>query len=211
MRARSSRGKRLGDVVVRPALKPRDLVALFRPRREHDDGKLTGLAVALEGTRQLQAAHVREHPVDQDEVGTRVGEGRACTAAILGLAHLEAGTLETEGDHLADRSLVLDDQYLFRGCHGVLQLVGAAIREALCCRFMTGTEPFVPPGPPPRQTRVAPHHRAGRPESPVPGCAGARPGLRLPRASPPPRPGAGTRPKPCPRPRRVSWPARGTL
>ena len=42
--------------------------------------------------------------------------------AILSLPDLEAGTLQPEGDHLANRALILDDQNLF--CGHVLQIVG---------------------------------------------------------------------------------------
>src|SRR6266853_4124978 len=108
----------LGDVVIRSALEAGDLVALLGARREHDDRQLARLAVALERARQLQPAHVRQHPVHQHQVGARIRQGGPCGAAILRLPDLETSALQTESDHFADRTLVLDDQYLFCG-HGV--------------------------------------------------------------------------------------------
>ena len=42
--------------------------------------------------------------------GRRSAMLRARRAAVLGLRDLEAGAAQAEGDHLADRLLVLDDQ-----------------------------------------------------------------------------------------------------
>src|SRR6516225_4820789 len=124
----------LGDVVVRTALEARNLVAFLGARSEHDHRQLAGLTVALERARELEATHVGQHPVDQDEVGAGIGQRRSCAAAILGFAHFEAGALEAECDHLADRPFVFDDQNLFGG-HRVQACSrrGAAITEALCC------------------------------------------------------------------------------
>jgi hypothetical protein len=75
IRASSSRGeKRFGDVVVGAAFEPRHLVTLFGARGEHDDRKLARFAVALERARELEAAGVGKHPVDQQQIGHLVGD-----------------------------------------------------------------------------------------------------------------------------------------
>ena len=51
-----------------------------------------------------------QHPVEQDQVRPPVGELPRAALAILRRAHLEAGAFQAEGDHLADRLLVLDHQ-----------------------------------------------------------------------------------------------------
>ena len=108
-----ARRKRLGDVVVGAAFQPRDLVAFFGPRGEHDDRHLAGLAVTLQGARELEAAGIRKHPVDQQQVGKFVGHLRATRARVGRFANFKTGTAQTEGDHFANRALVLYDQNLF--------------------------------------------------------------------------------------------------
>ena len=130
-RQQLARRERLGDVVVGAAFEAGDLVALLGARGEHDDRQLARLAVALQRAGELQAAHVRQHPVDEHQVGPLVGERRAGRAAVLRLAHLEAGALQPEGDHLADRPLVLDDQNLFRG-HAFSRLWLARVLQRRC-------------------------------------------------------------------------------
>ncbi len=69
-----ARRERLGHVVIGAAFETGDLVALLGPGREHDDGQLAGFAVALQRARELEAAHVGQHPVDEDEVRAAIGE-----------------------------------------------------------------------------------------------------------------------------------------
>ena len=112
-RQQLARREGLGDVVVGAAFEARDLVALLGARGQHDDRQLAGLAVALQRARELEAAGVGQHPVDQQQVGQLVGDLGAARARVGGLAHFEAGAAQAEGDHLANRALVLDDQNLF--------------------------------------------------------------------------------------------------
>ena len=69
-----ARGERLGHVVVGATIEAGDLVGLLGPGRQHDDRQVARLALALERTGQFQAAVVRQHPVDQDQVGTPIGQ-----------------------------------------------------------------------------------------------------------------------------------------
>ena len=104
------------------AFEASDLIALFGPGRQHDDGQLARLTVTLERTRQLEPAHVGEHPINEHQVGSLIGQRGTRRTAILSLPDLEAGTLQPEGDHFAYRALILDDQNLF--CGHVIQIVG---------------------------------------------------------------------------------------
>ncbi len=64
---------------------------------------------------QLEAAHVGQHPVDEDQIGAAIRQGCAGGTAVLRFAHFETVTLETERDHFTDRPLVFDYQDLFCG------------------------------------------------------------------------------------------------
>ena len=108
-----ARRKRLGDVVVRAAVEPRHLVALGGARREHDDGQLARVAASRLMRR------VSSRPLMSGSIqSTSIRSGRwsaSCTRAllaVLGLAHVEAGALQCERDHLADGLFIFDDQYL---------------------------------------------------------------------------------------------------
>ena len=90
-------------------------------------GQLARLAVALQRARELEPAHVGEHPIDEDQVGALVGKSCPRRAAILGLADLKSGALQTERDHLAYRPLVLNDQNLFGG-HGVTRCMARVLQ-----------------------------------------------------------------------------------
>ena len=114
-RQQLARRERLGDVVVRAALEARHLVALFGARGEHDHRQLAGFPIALERARELQAAGVGEHPVDQQQVGQLVGDFGPAGARIGRFADFEARATQSEGDHFANRTLVFDDQNLFCG------------------------------------------------------------------------------------------------
>ena len=87
-------------------------------------GQLAGLAVALQRTRELEPAHVGEHPIDEHEVRPLVSQRRARRAAILSFPDFKSGSLQPECDHLADRALILNYQNLF--CGHVLRSVARA-------------------------------------------------------------------------------------
>ena len=86
-----ARRERLGDVVVGAALEAADLVLLLGSGGEHDDRNLLRVLRALQRAGQLEAAHVGQHPIDQHQIGPRVGDAGARLAAILGLVHVVAG------------------------------------------------------------------------------------------------------------------------
>ena len=75
-REQLSRGKGLGDVVVGAGVQPAHLVRVAVERGEHDDGHL--VACLAQGARHLDARHLGQHHVEQDEVGLCLA--RACEA-----------------------------------------------------------------------------------------------------------------------------------
>ena len=60
---------------------------------------------------QFEPAHVRQHPVDQDQVRAPVADARKRRLAVLRERDVAAGTPQPERDQVADRLLILDDKY----------------------------------------------------------------------------------------------------
>jgi len=125
----------LGDVVIRPALEAGDLVALLGPRREHDDG-------SSRVSRSRLSERVSSSPLMSGSIqstSTRSGRAsaRAARAArqFLGLPTSKPARFQAERDHFPDRTLVLDDQYLFAGM--VVEACRRGYYRAVCFRFMT--------------------------------------------------------------------------
>ncbi len=69
-RARSSViEERLGQVVVGAGVEAADAVALLAARGEHDDGDVARLLAAAQAAADLDTGELRQHPVEQDEIG----------------------------------------------------------------------------------------------------------------------------------------------
>jgi hypothetical protein len=108
-----ARRERLGDVVVGAAFQTRHLVALFGARGKHDDRQFAGLAVTFERPREFEAAGVRKHPVDEQQVRELVGDFGAARSGIGRFPYFEPGATKPEGDHFANGAFVFDYQNLF--------------------------------------------------------------------------------------------------
>ncbi|MNN01433.1 hypothetical protein D3C81_1140500 [compost metagenome] len=100
----------LGDVVVGTDFQALDLVVLFALGGEHDDRDIAGQLVALEAAGQFDAGRAWQHPVEQDQVGFAVDDDRVGLLRILGFQAVIAGHFQGNGDHLANRRFVVDDQ-----------------------------------------------------------------------------------------------------
>src|SRR5205085_11164514 len=92
------RGDRLADV--------RDIVL----GGAEDDLGLVAAGLLAQRDDELDAAHHRHVPVEQDQVGHRLGALAERVLAVFGLAYLETETLDDMARNLADYARVIDDQ-----------------------------------------------------------------------------------------------------
>ena len=106
-----ARGERLGHVVVGTRLEARDLVGFFAARRQHHHRDVARVGVAAQHPDQFDAAHVRQHPVDQDEVGAPVADARERRLAVFRERDVAARAPQPESDQVADRLFIFDDEY----------------------------------------------------------------------------------------------------
>ena len=90
--------ERLGDVVVGTDLQPHDTVDLVALGRQDDHRR--GHALAAEDAEDLDAAHAREHHVEQDEVESLVPGGIERGFAVGGRRYLVALARQVEGERL---------------------------------------------------------------------------------------------------------------
>ena len=100
--------ERLGDVVVGAGVEPDDEVDLVGARGEHEDRG--GQAVVADRTRDVEAVHVRQTEVEDDEVGRRGTVDRTLTRALH--AHVVTFTTEGASQRLGNRRVVLCQQHL---------------------------------------------------------------------------------------------------
>ena len=105
-----ARRERLRQVVVGAGIEAGDLVGFLRARRQHHDRDVARIRIAAQDPDQVEAAHVGQHPVDQDEVGPAVADARERGLAVLGERDFAAGAPQPECNQVADRLLILDDQ-----------------------------------------------------------------------------------------------------
>ncbi len=91
----------LHDIIVCPGFEAPHPVDFLGARRDHDDGNSARLRGGLEATTDLDARHLGEHPVEQDQVrGVLARKVDGCIAG-RGLAHLVAFRLEVVDQDLA--------------------------------------------------------------------------------------------------------------
>ncbi len=110
-------GEGLGNVVISADFQSLDLVILLALGGEHDDGDVAGQLVTFQAPRQLDAAGARKHPVQQDEIGTRVDDGGVGLLGVFRFQAVVSGHLQRNGNHLPDRGFVVNYQYGLL-CHG---------------------------------------------------------------------------------------------
>ena len=102
--------ERLGDVVVGAHVEAVQAVALLDPRGEHDHRQIRGRRLAAQLAAELEAGHVRQHPVEQDQVRRALGDQRQRLVGVEGLLDREARPLQIVREELLQRGLVLDHQ-----------------------------------------------------------------------------------------------------
>ncbi len=129
MRAVSSRGReRFRQVVVGPALETGDLVGFLGTRRQENDRNVACLRISAQLAREFESAHVRQHPVEQDQLRTPVADADARRLGIFCERNLEAGAPQAECDQVADWLLVLDHQDAGFGHKLVAQPAGSSFQ-----------------------------------------------------------------------------------
>ena len=103
-------GERLCDIVVRAQLEAHDLVGLLLSRGQHDD---RNVALRTHAAADLEAVHLGQHDVEQNEVG-RLGERLVQTfRAVIGRHGIVALAAEVEHQDIRDRLFVLDNEDFF--------------------------------------------------------------------------------------------------
>ena len=103
-------GERLGNIVVCTQLETHDLVGLFLTGGQHDDRRVLFRA---HPPADLEAVHLGQHDVEQNEVG-RLGERLVQTlCAVIGRHGIVALAAEVEHQDIRDRLFVLDNEDFF--------------------------------------------------------------------------------------------------
>src|SRR3989449_698216 len=101
-------GEGLGDVVVGAELEADDLVHIGVFRGDHDDRYS---AAPPQSAAEIEAAHARQHQVEQDQVRARRARSAQAGRTIARLMYREAGCDQVVLQHLPDSLVVLDDEH----------------------------------------------------------------------------------------------------
>jgi hypothetical protein len=130
-----ARAERLRDVIVRPPFQAGHLVLLLGARSQEDDREILRLLVALDRAGQFQTALVGQHPVNEEQVWSRVGDLGAGFLAVFGFPDQVAGATKAKRNHVAYGLFVFDDQDVL--ARHVLPECGCAIIATLHAPIMT--------------------------------------------------------------------------
>jgi len=103
-------GEGLGDVVVGADVEGTDAVLLLHPGGDHDDRQVARRRPATQLAADLEARELRQHPVQQDQVGPGLGDAQQGLLAIRGFLDPEALLLQVVAEQREQRHLVLDHQ-----------------------------------------------------------------------------------------------------
>ena len=109
-RQQFARRKWFGDVVIGADFQAEDLVVLLAARGEHDDGHHARPLFRAQTACQLDAAHARQHPVEQDQVGQLMVD---LAQRALGIERRQGDVTSAHqvgGNQGLDRGLVFDYQ-----------------------------------------------------------------------------------------------------
>ena len=87
-------GEGLGDVVVGAGVEGADAVLLLGPGGHHDDRQVAGRRPAAELAADLEARKLRQHPVQQHQVGLGLGDAEQRLLPVRGLLDPEALLLQ---------------------------------------------------------------------------------------------------------------------
>ena len=105
------RAEGLGDVVVRAELEPDDAIGFLRARREHDDGNGVRFRVGADRAADFEAVDLRQHQVEDEQVGWMGGDGRQRVAARRNHLRREACLAQIARDEISDIPVVFHDEH----------------------------------------------------------------------------------------------------
>src|SRR5439155_11833052 len=100
----------LRHVIVGADLEPDELVGLVASTGEHHDRHVR---VRPEGTRHVEAVHLRKTEIENDEVGPLGARGGECRLPVVRRGNRESRVLEVIARELDDLRLVIDDEHPF--------------------------------------------------------------------------------------------------
>ena len=83
---------------------------LLAARGQHDDRHVAGLLAAAQAAADLDAGELRQHPVEQDEIGLFLGGDQQRLLAVLRLEHAIAFALQIVAQQRDQRAFVFGDQ-----------------------------------------------------------------------------------------------------
>ena len=152
------RAERLGDVVVGAELEAADAVRFFGARGQHDDGHAGGGLVGAQRLADIEAAHARQHDVEDDDVDRMVADVGERLVAGRRDVRRPAGLLQVVGDELRDIAIVFGNEDVHRGGARSRRLAlssGLAFRRSRIRRRRTAA----------RRRRRRAHRRSPTPES----------------------------------------------
>ena len=102
-----ARGERLREVIVGTELEANDLVDLGVARRQHQDRHVT---LAPDPPADLEPVNVRQHHVEDDDLGPILAERLKSALAILGGEHFKAFLSKRVAEGMTQIRVVVDDQ-----------------------------------------------------------------------------------------------------
>src|SRR5688572_208201 len=107
--------ERLRHVVVGAHLEAQHLVAFLGAARDHDHGDGAGVRLRLDAAADLPAVELRDHDVEEDQVGEVLPGHLQGLGAAGDDAHLVTFAAQVIPDELGHVRLVLDDERAARG------------------------------------------------------------------------------------------------
>ena len=110
----SGQGERLGHVVVATKVQTADAIGLLAARRQHQHGNLHVFCSQLPA--QLEAAHTRQHQVEDDQVRLLLLMQRVRRFAVCRRQDLVLLEAQVVRDRAQDAGVVFDDKHLGHVC-----------------------------------------------------------------------------------------------
>ena len=121
--------ERLGEIIVGAGVEAADAVGLLAARRQHDDRHVAGFLAAAQAAADFDAGELRQHPVQQHQIGLFLGGDQQRFLAVLRFQHAIAFALQIVAQQGDQGAFVFGDQ------NGRLQLMRCWPRRARWFRW----------------------------------------------------------------------------